>query len=79
MENYLTYKQLSEKIDIAEGTLRNWVCSGRFTLNKHYRKPSRRKVLFIESAIEKWMINPDPPKKKNRKPSAGEKGCLINI
>ena len=54
MEEYLTVKELSSRIKIAEGTVRNLVWKKVFKPNVHYVKPSR-KLLFIWSAVEAWL------------------------
>ena len=55
MEEYLTTTQLSERIKMAPGTIRNLVWKGEFRRNIHYVKPSRRKLLFIWGAVVKWL------------------------
>ena len=71
-EEYLTTKELSARIKIAQGTLRNYVSQQKFQENVHYIKPSKRKLLFLWSAIELWL---------HGKPVSqiDQSGSLINI
>lgn len=67
MEEYLTTKELSDHIKMAPGTIRNLVWKNTFTEDIHYVKPTGRKLLFVWSAIRKWLHNPSsttqqPPK-----------------
>ncbi len=55
METYLTTKELSKKIKMTEGTIRNLVWKNELKLNVHYVKPTPRKILFVWSGIESWM------------------------
>ena len=79
MEDYLTTKELSERIKYPPGTIRNMVCNGTFKKNVHYVKPTPRKILFMWSAIEQWLHGEPVPQstdlKNNQNPNTG----LINI
>jgi hypothetical protein len=55
MEEYLTTEELSTRIKMAPGTLRNLVSRNELQVNIHYVKPTSRKLLFVWSAIEKWL------------------------
>ena len=55
MEEYLKTPELSKRIKIAEGTLRNYVYKKEFIENVHYIKPTPKKLLFIWSAVEAWL------------------------
>lgn len=55
METYYTIKELSERIKMAPGTIRNLVWRREFKENVHYLQPTRRKLLFIWSAVEAWL------------------------
>jgi hypothetical protein len=55
MDEYLTVKELSSRIKMAEGTIRNLVWKNQFQQNIHYVKPTPRKILFLWSAIEVWL------------------------
>jgi hypothetical protein len=55
MEQYITVKELSERIKMAPGTIRNLVWRKEFKENVHYLKPTPRKLLFIWSAVESWL------------------------
>jgi len=54
MEEYLTVKELSSRIKVAPGTIRNMVWKKIFRANVHYLKPGR-KIIFIWSAVEAWL------------------------
>jgi hypothetical protein len=55
MEEYLTIMQLSDRIKMAPGTIRNLVWKKVFLQNTHYVKPTPRKILFIWSQVEEWL------------------------
>ena len=55
MEEYLIITELSSRIKMTPGTIRNLVWKGEFIENVHYVKPTSRKLLFVWSAIEKWL------------------------
>jgi len=55
MEEYLTVKELSQRIKLAVQTIYNFIHEEKFILGKHYLKPTRKKILFKWSAIEEWM------------------------
>lgn len=55
MEEYLTTNELSQRIKMAPGTIRNLVCKGVFVNGVHYIKPTSRKLLFIWGEIEAWL------------------------
>ena len=55
MEEYLTVKELSEKIKFSKQSLYNLIHKGTFILGKHYLKPTPKKVLFKWSEIRLWM------------------------
>jgi len=76
MEEYLLTKELSERIKMAEGTIRNLVWKGILKENIHYVKPTPRKLLFIGSAIEAWLHH-----KSSEMPDDDEQQprCRINI
>lgn len=56
-EEYLTVAELAERIKFSRQTLYNMISTQKFVLNVHYNKPTRRKVVFIWSAVRKWMEN----------------------
>lgn len=60
MEEYLTTKELSDRIKMTPGTIRNMVCSGRFEQGKHFVKAGPRKLLFLWSRIEIWLNRGSP-------------------
>ena len=55
LEEYITVSELSERIKLARQTIYNHISTGKFVEGKHYLKPSRKKILFKWSAIEKWL------------------------
>jgi hypothetical protein len=55
MEEYLTTTELSQRIKMAPGTIRNLVWKREFRENTHYLKPTRRKLLFVWSQVEAWL------------------------
>ena len=55
MEEYLTTTELSKRIKMAPGTIRNLVWKEEFKENTHYLKPTRRKLLFVWSQVEEWL------------------------
>lgn len=61
MEEYLTTKQLSERIRYEEQTLYNLIHNRTLVLGKHYLKPSPKKLLFKWSEMKAWLGDaPDP-------------------
>jgi hypothetical protein len=76
MEEYLTTAELSERIKMAKGTIRNLVCRKEFKENIHYLKPTPRKLLFVWSQVHEWMY------RNSSRDSANERAqvnSLINI
>jgi len=65
MEEYLTTDELSDRIKMAPGTIRNLVWRGEFKENIHYLKPTPRKLLFKWSNVEAWLHNRSSPVSKN--------------
>jgi predicted DNA-binding transcriptional regulator AlpA len=55
MEEYLTVKELSQRIKLAVQTIYNFIHEAKFILGKHYLKPTPKKILFKWSAIREWM------------------------
>jgi hypothetical protein len=74
MEEYLTTEELSKRIKMAEGTIRNLVWKKTFIEKVHYVKPTPRKLLFVWNAIEIWLYGNSP---KNEMKSSSN--CRINI
>jgi excisionase family DNA binding protein len=60
MEEYLTVKELSERIKLAKQTIYNMIHKNEFLLNTHYYKPKAKIILFKWSAIEKWLEGDSP-------------------
>jgi len=57
MEEYLTTQELSDRIKMAPGTIRNLVWKRTLREGVHYVKPSARKLLFVWSRIEQWLYS----------------------
>jgi len=55
MNEYLTTEELSQRIKMAPGTIRNLVWKKSFIEGVHYVKPSSRKLLFVWRNIEQWL------------------------
>ena len=54
MEQYLTTQELSERIKLSPGTIRNLVWKNKLKLNVHYLKPTG-KLLFVWSEVQTWL------------------------
>lgn len=54
-ERYLTVRELSEKIKYSQQSIYNMMHTKTFVRGEHYIKPSRKKVLFLWSAVHRWM------------------------
>lgn len=54
-EEYLTTEELSQRIKMAPGTIRNLVWKKILKEGIHYVKPSARKLLFVWSKIVQWL------------------------
>lgn len=79
MEQYLTTNELSARIKMTPGTIRNLVWKKELIEGIHYLRPTPRKLLFKWTVMECWLhgstVDPTPMgKPKQRKPN-----CLINI
>ena len=81
-EQYLTVKELSEKIKFSQQTIYNMIHKGDFVKGRHYIKPRPKKVLFLWSAVSAWLEsqdeslpNPEPVCKETIRVPKG----LINI
>jgi len=72
MEEYLTTLELSKRIKMAPGTIRNLVYHKKLLKNVHYIKPTPRKLLFVWSEMEVWIYG------KNSD-SDNQSKSLINI
>jgi hypothetical protein len=56
MHEFLTTDELSARIKMAPGTIRNLVWKNEFKKNIHYLKPTPRKLIFLWSAVEAWLF-----------------------
>lgn len=54
-DQFLTVKELSARIKYSQQTIYNMIHQGQFVRGEHYVKPGRKKVLFLWSAICKWL------------------------
>lgn len=66
MRTYLTTQELSERIKMAPGTIRNLVWKKEFKEDVHYIKPTGRKLLFIWSSVEEWLFRKSDHNSFNR-------------
>ena len=55
MEQYLTVRELSERLKLARQTIYNMIHKRDFILNRHYFKPTPKKILFKWSAMKNWL------------------------
>jgi hypothetical protein len=55
MEHYLTTDELSARIKMTPGSIRNLIWKKQLREGVHFVKPTGRKILFIWSAIEAWL------------------------
>lgn len=76
MEQYLTAKELGERIKMTPGTIRNLVWKKVFIKGVHYLKPTPRKLVFIWSAVEGWLHGAQDTLPE---PAKGDDNCLIAI
>lgn len=78
MEEYLTVKELSQRIKLAVQTIYNFIHEEKFILGEHYLKPTPKKILFRWSAIKEWMgEGTDVRYSKNRIWSEAEKEIVL--
>jgi hypothetical protein len=78
LEEYLTTRELSGRIKYSEGTIRNLVWQKRLLENVHYVKPTPRKLLFLWSRVEQWLLGAAEPARTGSRAEAAEQS-LINI
>lgn len=55
---YLTVEEACELTRYQRRTLYNKISMGVFREGEHYVKPSRRRVLFVRTALEDWLRGP---------------------
>jgi predicted DNA-binding transcriptional regulator AlpA len=55
VEEYLTIKELAQRLKLSPKTIRNKISSGVFKLGVHYVRPPSLGTRFKWSAIEKWL------------------------
>ncbi|HOV88031.1 MAG TPA: helix-turn-helix domain-containing protein [Syntrophobacteraceae bacterium] len=86
MEEYLTIKELCERIKYERQTIYNLIHRGIFKLGEHFLKPSPKKILFRWSAIQAWLgeishteDSPPGPYKPDPVVSKAQKASLIRI
>ena len=73
IEEYLTTFELSERIKMTPGTIRNLIYNKKLIKNIHYIKPTSRKLLFVWSEMEIWIYG------KNSESIVTQSKSLINI
>ena len=82
-EMYLTVKELSDKVKYSQQSIYNMIYKGIFIKGTHYIKPSRKKVLFLWTAIHDWLESPKEETVEIQKPLHAEttktNKSLINI
>lgn len=55
MEEYLTVSELSARIKYSPQTIYNFIYNRKFILGVHYLKPTKKKILFVWSAVQQWL------------------------
>ena len=73
MEEYLTTLELSKRIKMTPGTIRNLVYNKKLIKNIHYIKPTSRKLLFVWGEMEIWLYG------ESSKSVTSQSKSLINI
>jgi hypothetical protein len=76
MEEYLTTAELSDRIKMTPGTIRNLVWQKKLKKNVHYVKPTQGKLLFKWRSVEEWLHNRSSPVSKDNN-LRGKNKCLI--
>ena len=61
MEEYITLQELSNRIKYSTRSLYNMIHNKVFIEGKHYVKPSRKKILFFWTEMEKWLLKTQSP------------------
>ena len=51
---YLSIRQVAERIPYSEGAIRNMMSRGVFRLGVHYTKPNGGRPVFYWPAVQKW-------------------------
>jgi hypothetical protein len=82
-EQYLTVKELSGKIKYSQQSIYNMIHNEIFIKDRHYIKPSRKKILFLWTAVQVWLESPREETAKikdtSRTESTTKNQSLINI
>ena len=80
MEEYLTTTELSDRIKMAPGTIRNLVWRGVLLENIHFVRPTPRKILFVWNRIEAWIHGKEKEEMSDiRSKKDNRTNSLINI
>lgn len=82
MEEYLTISELAARIKYSPQTLYNFIYSKKFVLGVHYLKPTKKKILFVWTAVEKWLSGSgvdDDQEELLEKTKTNKPNNLINI
>jgi hypothetical protein len=77
-EEFLTTKELSRRVKMATGTIRNLVWQKRLVQGVHFVKPTPRKTLFIWSAVEAWLYG-GPSSTRGLERNTSRSQSLIHI
>ena len=75
MEEYLTTVELSKRIKMAPGTIRNLIWQKKLKKGVHYFKPTSRKLLFVWSEVQVWLRDGNA----NNSAATDQVRSLINI
>ncbi len=86
MDKYYTLQEIVEITRFAKQTIYNKISSGKLQRGVHYIKPSRKKILFTQQAIEFLLKDPtnkpdsiqenDTKDIENKRPLQS-KNCLV--
>lgn len=60
MEEYLTTKELSERIKMTQGSIRNLIWKKELVEGVHFVKPTRGRLLFVWSQCQEWLHGTSP-------------------
>lgn len=59
MEENLTVSELAARIKYSTQTIYNFIYMKKFVMGIYYFKPTKNKILFVWSAVEKWLSSTD--------------------
>ncbi|MBF0120670.1 MAG: hypothetical protein HQK79_17725 [Desulfobacterales bacterium] len=55
MDEYINIKEASRRINYKPQSIYNMIAKKVFIINKHYFKPTPKKLLFKYSALQEWI------------------------